>query len=224
MELTSQFIEAFTDLPLGICGRHDPARIVKVVKDQESRLNILTLGTVLDINPLSEDRWVALVSLADHWLVNPSQVAYQTSQQVQTAMQEKGILVSRHIPRVWWQICRGVQGRFKGSWRGLVAANDDDTAQLGYYLHQSRTTFPVLAGPVISVRWLDLVHRIGGIDLNSWENLEVPLTKQLEKVAQQFGIYRKKAHPLVFNALLTWSTVCEKLQYDSCGLRDCPKR
>lgn len=224
VDLSSQLIEAFSDHPLGLCGRHDPARVVTAIKDQERRLNILTLGVVLDINPLSEERWVALVSLSEHWLLEPSQVAYQSSQQIQTAMQEMHIQSPQHIPRVWWQICRGVQGRFKGSWRDLLATNEDHVQLLTDYLAISKATFPVLAGPVISARWLDLVHRVGGIKLKDWENLLVPLPAKQKKIARQFGIEFNNVHPLLFAALHTWPMACRKLPEGSCGLMDCPGR
>lgn len=224
MDLTSQLITAFTEHPRGICGRHDPARVVRGVVDFEQRLNILTLGSVLDINPLSEARWVALVSLAEHWLLKPSEVAYQSSQQVQNAMQDKGILGPGHIPRVWWQICRGVQGRFEGSWRALLADNDDDASKVEDYLRRSKTTFPVLSGPVVAVRWLDLIKRIGEVNLTEWEALRVPLPKGQGNKARLLGIEDEKVHPLLFNALYLWHTACQRLSTESCGFEDCPNK
>ena len=224
MGLASNLIHAYSEHPLGLCGHHEPARIVSSVEDVERCLTILTLGIVLDINPLTQERWSGLLTLAEHWLFDPSYVAYQSSQQVGAAMQETGISCSQHIPRVWWQICRGVQGRFKGSWRDLMGANDYDALVLQGYLRKSKTTFPMLAGPVISARWLDLAHRIGGVSLKGWENLLVPLSRQQAKTARLFSIEKNEVHPLLFSALWEWPAACKKLPESSCGLSDCSRK
>ncbi|MGB8251748.1 MAG: hypothetical protein WCF08_00920, partial [Anaerolineaceae bacterium] len=75
MESASDLVQAYNDHPLGLCGRHEPARITSSVEDLEKRINILTLGVVLDINPLSQERWSGLVLLAGHWLSDPPRVA-----------------------------------------------------------------------------------------------------------------------------------------------------
>jgi hypothetical protein len=224
MTLSSPLVQAFHEHPRGLCGQHEPARVVSTVEDLEKRLTILALGVVLDINTLSRERWSRLASLAGHWLLNPSHVAYQSSQEVGVTMQEMRILGGQHIPRVWWQICRGMQGRFKGSWRKLLDANEDSAQKLQSYLQQNRTTFPVLAGPVISARWLDLTHRIGGSSLHGWENLLIPLSKKQVKTAGLFGIRENVVHPLLFNALLVWTAACKKLPEEYCGLGVCPGR
>lgn len=224
MVLSSPIVQAFSEHPLGLCGQRDPVRVVGNVKGLEQRLNILTLGVVLDVNPLSEKRWSVLVKLAEHWLLNPSAVAYKQSQQIQTAMQEMKILGPRHTSRVWWQICRGVQGRYKGSWRDLLTDGEDHVSVLMAYLEKNKATFPILAGPVISARWLDLVYRIGAVELSDWESLKVPLSDRQKKKARQIGVESDEIHPLLFNALYVWSTACRKLPVDSCGLGNCPKR
>ena len=224
MPLSSPLVRAFHQHPRGLCGQQEPARVISTVEDLEQRLTILALGVVLDINPLSRERWSQLASLAGHWLLNPSQVAYQPSQQVLAAMQEMHILGGQHIPRVWWQICRGVQGRFKGSWRELIDLNKDNAQMLQSYLQHNRITFPVLAGPVVSARWLDLTHRLGGVSLHGWEDLLIPLPKRQVKIAGLFGIRENAVHPLLFNALLVWTTACRKLPEEYCGLDVCPRR
>ncbi|MGA9399129.1 MAG: hypothetical protein WBV22_12825 [Anaerolineaceae bacterium] len=224
MESASDLVQAYNDHPLGLCGRHEPARITGSVEDLEKRINILTLGVVLDINPLSQERWSGLVLQAGHWLADPSRVAFQTSQQVLDAMREEHIQSPQYIARVWWQICRGVQGRFKGSWRDLIKSCEDDTRVLQGYLEKSKSTFPVLSGPVISARWLDLVHRIGGVSLKGWEKLSVPVSGEMEKNARLFGIEGKEVHPQVFNALWAWPAACKRLADASCGLGDCPHK
>ena len=224
MTLSSPLVQAFHQHPRGLCGQHEPARVVSMVEDLEQRLTILALGVVLDINTLSRERWFRLASLGEHWLLNPSEVAYQSSQQVLAAMQELRLLGGQHIPRVWWQICRGVQGRFKGSWRELIDVNKENALMLQSYLQQNRVTFPVLAGPVISARWLDLTHRVGGLSLHGWENLLIPLSKKQVKTAGLFGIREIVVHPLFFNALLVWTTACKKLPEEYCGLGVCPRR
>ena len=224
MTLSSPLVQAFNDHPLGLCGKHDPAKVVSSVEALEQRLNILAFGAVLDTNPLSPERWSALAMIHDHWLLDPSQVAYQSSKQVLAGMQEVHISGPQYIARVWWQICRGVQGRYKGAWRDLLRANDDDVHALLSYLRKSQTTFPVLAGPVISARWLDWVHRIGGVALQGWETLTVTLPSSQRETARLFGILMDEVHPLLSSALNTWQASCRNLSEESCGLTDCPRR
>ncbi|HEX2997769.1 MAG TPA: hypothetical protein VHP14_23300 [Anaerolineales bacterium] len=222
MTLSSPLVQAFNDHPLGLCGQHDPAMPVRSVEALEQRLSILTLGVVLDLNHLSQERWSALTAIHDHWLLDPSQVAYRSSAQVLTGMQEARLAGPQYIARVWWQLCRGVQGRFKGSWRALLKANDDDAQALQSYLQKSKATFPVLSGPVISARWLDLIHRIGGVALQNWESLKTPLSSQQRRNARLFGITETEVHPLLASALNTWQTSCKKLSVEFCGLSNCP--
>jgi len=222
--LSSPLVQAFQDHPLGLCGAHDQEKIVDSVESIEQRLGILTLGVVLDIKHLNQERWYALVSIHDHWLLDPSQVAYRTSAEVLTAMREKHISGPQHLARVWWQVCRGVQGRFKGSWRDLLRANDDNAQKIQSYLQNSKTTFPVLSGPVISARWLDLVHRVGGVELKGWESMTVTLSLDQTKTAHLFGILTDEVHPLVASALNAWPDSCQKRSEEFCGLVSCPRR
>jgi hypothetical protein len=222
MPLSSLLVQAFNDHPLGLCGQHDPAKSVASVASVEQRLNLITLGAVLDTNHLNAERWSALAALHDHWLLDPPQAAYKSSPQILAAMQQLHIAGPQYIARVWWQICRGVQGRFKGSWRDLLKANDDNAQTLQRYLQQSQTTFPVFAGPVISARWLDLIHRIGGVTLQDWDRLTVTLPPEQIKTARKFGITEAEVHPLVSSALEVWSTSCRNLPAESCGLAGCP--
>ncbi len=222
MPLSSALVQAFINHPLGLCGQHDPAKSVAGVDPIEHRLNILTFGAVLDAKHLNPERWSALAGLHDHWLFDPTQAAYQSSAQILTSMQQLHIAGPKHIARVWWQVCRGVQGRFKGSWRGLLKANDDNARTLLNYLQQSQTTFPVLSGPVISARWLDLVHRAGGVPLAGWDALSVPLPPHQEEAARKFGIAEDMVHPVVSSALEVWSGACQGSPAGSCGLAECP--
>lgn len=224
MALSSPLVQAFDNHPLGLCGQHEAARSVSIIEDVEQRLNVLTFGTVMDVNFLSLERWSALAVIHDHWLLNPSKVAYESSAQVWTVMHEMHIPGPQHIARVWWQICRGVQGRYTGSWRDLFKANDDNAHTLQSYLWKNHTTFPVLAGPVISARWLDLVHRVGGITLQGWESLTVKLPSPQRKTARLFGIMDNEVHPLLSSALNAWPRYCRKLSVEFCGLNGCPAR
>jgi hypothetical protein len=224
MTLSSPLVRAFNDHPLGLCGQHDPAKSVLSVAFLERRLSILAFGAVLDTKHLSQERWSALVAIHDHWLLDPSQVAYRTSAEVLTAMREEHISGPQHIARVWWQICRGAQGRFKGSWRDLLGANNDNAHILLSYLQKNKATFPVLSGPVISARWLDLLHRIGGVELKSWETLTVALPPDQKKIARLFGILADEVHPLVSSALNAWPDSCQKRSKEFCGLVSCPRR
>jgi len=90
------------------------------------------------------------------------------------------------------------------------------------YLQKNQATFPVLAGPVISARWLDLVHRIGGVTLQGWKTLTVKLSSHQSKTARLFGIEADEVHPLLSSALNAWPASCRKLSRESCGLDDCP--
>lgn len=101
-------------------------------------------------------------------------------------------------------------------------ANQCDTLALQAYLRKNKTTFPVLAGPVVSARWLDLVHRIGGVQLTAWERLSVPLSQKEKKTAWLFGIEANEVHPMLFSALRAWPETCKKLPEGPCGLMDCP--
>ena len=222
MALSSPLVQAFSGHPLGLCGRHEAARSASSIDDIEQRLNVLAFGVVVDANFLSLERWSALAAIHDHWLLAPSQVAVQSSSQVWTGLQEMGIPGPQYIARVWWQICRGVQGRYKGSWRDLIKANDDNALTLQSYLQKNQATFPVLAGPVISARWLDLVHRIGGVTLQGWETLTVKLPSSQRKTARLFGIGVGEVHPLLSSALHAWTRSCRKLSGEACGLDGCP--
>ncbi len=224
MTLSSPLVDAFSSLPLGLCGQHDPARLVQSVSSVERRLNLLTLGAVASTNLPGPEQWAVLVDHQENWLFDPSQVAYKVSQEVTEAIVSLHIGAPQYIGRVWWQVCRGVQGRFKGSWRALLEANADDCAKLIGYFDRSSATFPVLSGPVVSVRWLDLIHRIGGVPLTGWESLAIPLASSQLKMAASFGITDQKVHPLISAALSTWSAACKTLPPDSCGLPSCPKR
>ncbi len=224
MILSSPLVQAFRDHPLGLCGQREPARMIRRLEDIEQRLNLLAFGVVMDAKPINAERWSALMGAHDHWLFAPSQAAYKTSPQILEAMQQIRLGAPRHIARVWWQISRGVQGRTKGSWRDLLRGNDDDSHLLQKYLHKNQTTFPVLSGPVISARWLDLVHRVGGVPLKNWETLIVPLPKNQGKTARLFDVAMNDVHPFVASALNVWESSCRGLPAESCGLTDCPFR
>jgi hypothetical protein len=222
--LSSPLVQAFQEHPLGLCGAHDPAKVVGSVEAVEQRLSALILGVVLDTKHLNQERWSALAALHDHWLLNAYQVAYRSSSEVLAAMQEMHISGPSYIARVWWQVCRGVQGRFKGSWRDLLRANDDTAQKIQSYIQNSKTTFPFLSGPVISARWLDLVHRVGGVELKGWESLIVTLSSDQKKTARLFGILTGEVHPLIASALNAWPDSCQKRSEEFCGLVGCPRR
>lgn len=224
MSLSSNLVQAFSDHPPGLCGLREPARVVQSLGDAEGQLNILTLGVVMDSNPPGMEIWSALMAIHDHWLLQPARVAYQSSQQVQASLREMRIPAPEHIARVWWQICRGVQGRAQGSWLALLEANADHAHTILGYLQKSRATFPVLSGPVISARWLDLVHRMGGVPLQGWESLGVPLPSGQAEAARSFGIVGKRVHPQLHSALYFWASACRKSPAGACGLADCPRR
>lgn len=217
-------VQALRDHPLGLCGERDAALTLLQIQNMERRLNVLTFGLVMDKRPLDQERWSLLVGLQDHWLFDPSQSAYRSSALILDAFRREHIPAPQYTARVWWQICRGVQGRTKGSWRDLLRSNDDDAHLLQKYLHENRTAFPVLSGPVISALWLDLVHRVGGVPLKNWETLIAPLSKKHGKFARLFGVTTDDLHPIFANALNIWERSCQRLHSEACGLAECPRR
>lgn len=223
MQAVDKLSDALFENPLGLCGEHEAAQIAGEVGDLERRLHALTLGAVMDVFPVAE-RWTALAALEEDWLLDSSQAAYKKSQEVGAAMQAGGVGGPKHNARVWWQVCRGLQGRFKGSVRGLIRENGDDALAIQSYLNESKTTFPVLSGPVISARWLDLVHRIGEVRLKNWGELKVTLPPELKQAAGQFGLKDDEAHPKAAAALDSWKKACRKLDAEVCGLGECPRR
>ncbi len=223
MSLTSPLIQAYCDHPDGLCGQREPAEILNQIRSVEERLSILAFGVVADAGQSNFDRWGQFAAVHDHWLFNPSQAAYKTSTQIQDALQQLSLKVPKHIARVWWQISRGVQGRTKGSWPALIEANQKDALQLLTYLQKSKATFPVLSGPTLSVHWLDLVQRVGGVTLTGWESLRVPLTHEYDTEAHLFGITSEEVHPVVISALRVWKQACQKGHGIPCGLAGCPR-
>lgn len=223
MLFSSPLVQAFCDHPNGLCGQHEPAQVIDQISSVEERLNLLAFGIAADAAQANSERWSALAEVHDHWLFNPSQAAYKTSPQIQEGLQQVGLKVPKHIARVWWQISRGVQGRTKGSWLALFEANQMDALEMQKYLRDSATTFPVLSGPVLSVRWLDLAHREGGVELKNWESLRAPLTNEFREEAKLFGITDEEIHPAFISALQVWKQACQKGKDISCGLTWCPK-
>ena len=223
MPLSSPLFEAFFEHPKGLCGQHDPALSISLIEPLETRLHLITLGSILDNKP-NPKRWAELIKLQGHWLLDASQVSYKTSHQIAQALREEGIRSPQHIARVWWQICRGIQGRFNGSFRALLQANNDNALSLQNYLRKSRTTFPVLSAPVTSARWLDMIHRIGQIQLESWDKLRITLPAKEKKSARLFGLDGEQFHPALVLVLHRWASACHRLNEDSCGLEHCPRR
>jgi hypothetical protein len=222
-DLSLQLVHAWSDDPRGLCGQREPAHAVAGIADLERRLHALALGAVLEVFPRSEC-WQALAGLEGHWLLDSSQVARRSSPEVLAALQAEGLTGPRHNGRVWWQICRGIQGRFGGALRGLLGAGHDDALAIQAYLARHKATFPVLAGPVISARWLDLAHRLGGVRLDRWEALRIPLTPGQQAAARQFGMESESLHPQIVSALSVWERACRAPGGASCGLERCPRR
>lgn len=223
--LIDKLLGALYHDPLGLCGHRDPVAKVAAVEDEEARLRVLALGSVLaDSLAPSAGVWAQLAALHDHWLLDPSAVAYRPSPVVAEALAEAGIGGPRHAARVWWQICRGFQGRFRGSIRQMLRACGDDAVEAQMYLTESPTTFPVLSGPVVSAAWLDRVHRTGGVALDRWPLLVVELAAGDQAAAAEFGISSRLAHPQERWALRVWRAACQGSPPGACGLKACPRR
>lgn len=218
-------LEALYGSPYGLCGQHDPVACVSEIEDVETRLRVLTLGSVLVGTGAGKfETWERLTPLAAHWLLDPSAVAYKPSPEVSAALKETEVGGPGHAGRAWWQLCRGFQGRFKGSVRQMLRTCGDDAIEAQVYLTESPTTFPVLSGPVVSAAWLDRVHRVGQVALDRWEMLLVELADGDRAAAAQFGTEMPVAHPQVRWALRVWRSACEQSPAKACGLAACPRR
>jgi len=223
MPESTDLYQAFFESPDGLCGKQDAANDLGKIVGLEPRLHLITLGCILDATPRQE-RWKELLPLEDHWLADSSQVAYKRSQEVEQAFRENRVRAPKHTARVWWQICRGVQGRYKGSLRGLLDANQKNALRIQQYLEESTTSFPVLSAPITSARWLDMVHRVGQVRLVDWRELRLSLPESLKELAGLFDLDRELLHPALSLALQVWSGGCEQRDGDHCGLEDCPRR
>ena len=203
-----------------LCGHEDPVQQVCDVKSIETRLRILTLGVLYDTFP-GTTPWNTLISIGDTPLLDPTHIAYSHSKEVGAMLKQAELGKPAHYGRVWWQICRGIQGRFKGRFTALLAAQDHHALSIQAYLTESSTTFPVLSGPSTSARWLDLIHRVAGIELQGWHALKVDLPEGLGKAARAFDHEQTNAHPVVWYALRAWVTYCQA--HPDCALATCPR-
>jgi hypothetical protein len=104
----------------------------------------------------------------------------------------------------------------------MLDANQNDAGRLYDYLQDSKTTFPVLSGPAISIRWLDIVSRYGGEPLANWETLEIPFTDGLKKKAGFADQSMEMIHPAAAAAIEHWSASCEGTDPSGCGWKECP--
>jgi len=223
MPKSTPLYQAFFEDPKGLCGRRDDALIIDDIDSLETRLHLITLAVILDSAP-NPERWVELRKVQNHWLLDSSQVAYKHSKEVAQALRNSHIRAPQQSARVWWQICRGIKGRFNGSIRAFFQENGDDVTLVRQYFLESRTTFPVLSAETTSARWLDLVHRHGKIELKNWETLRIPLDDQERKSAKSFGMDEEQLHPSLALALRTWTYACHRLGTESCALAFCPHR
>ncbi|MEN8240297.1 MAG: hypothetical protein ABFS17_00100 [Chloroflexota bacterium] len=165
-----------------------------------------------------------MINAQDHWLLCSTEVAYKQSKEVGSAINQLGIGGPKHNARVWWQVCRGIQGRFKGSITALIEENQFDANKIYEYLQSSKTTFPVLSGPVVSIRWIDMVSRSSQNPLKNWESLRMPQPGSLVQAAKDLGIYAKELHPAVVSALELWNEHCQAGKFSTCEWDGCPKK
>lgn len=217
MDLTNTLWHSYLNDPAGLCGHSDPAWVLKQILDQESRLSVLAFSS-LNFSP----EYLKLLEKHQSWLFQPQITAYKRSQEVQQEINRLGLRVPKHIPRAWWQVSRGVQGRFQGSWTAFFHAQANDALAIQSYLQKSKATFPVLSGNVTSACWLDIVHRIGEIQLTNWQKLAVPLGAKEKISMRAWGSRAEKSHPSLRLALKHWQKSCQSSP--SCGLADCPNR
>ena len=220
MPTSSDLLDAYSDFPPGLCGRGEPAQVIKTIMDPVDRIALLTLGVILDIKPLSHERWQSLTTLAGRWVLEPAVVAYKSSEEIAALP----VFSGKTAARAWWQISRGIQGRYQGNWQSLFAECEQDAGKILAYLAKNKATFPVLSGPKVSVIWVDLLSRIGGVELSGCEALRVTIPANLRKSAAQFAISADKIHPQLLSALQTWSDSCRHLPSSTCALAACPNR
>ena len=221
--LSSKFMKTYFNSKSTFCGAPDPFLAIQQIEDAEVRLHALTLNTIVDISPKTT-KIPKLIDAQDHWLLQSTQVAYKQSKEVEESLNQLGIGGPRQNARVWWQICRGIQGRFKGSLTSLFEENLYDADQVTTYLQASKTTFPVLSGPVVSIRWLDLISRYGEKPLKNWEGLVIPLPSSYKEIAEVLGLKTDIVHPAVVSALSLWSQSCKSSSGIDCAWKDCPRK
>lgn len=121
MDLTDTLWYSYLNDPAGLCGQGDPAWVLKQIPDQENRLSVLTFSS-LNFSP----EYLKLLENHQSWLFRPQITAYKRSQEVGQEINRLGLRVPGYIPRAWWQVSRGVQGRFQGSWTALFRAQAND--------------------------------------------------------------------------------------------------
>lgn len=221
--LSSSFVQTYLNSPDGFCGKIDPFKPLRDVSDIETRLHMLSMASILGAFN-SPPKIETMLKRSDHWLFKSSEVAYKQSKEVGFELTQLHLGGAKQDGRVWWSVCRGIQGRYKGSIAGLLEANHYDTEQLYSYFQENKATFPVLSGPVISVRWLDLVSRFGGKPLTNWESLEVPFNENLKNQAGFINQNLEKIHPAAAAALELWHSGCHGADSAACGWEECPKR
>ncbi|MGH2544051.1 MAG: hypothetical protein ACRDIB_14725 [Ardenticatenaceae bacterium] len=129
---------------------------------------------------------------ATHWLFDTAQVAYADWRAVEKALAPHGLAEHRQDVRGWYEVARGLQGRFKGDVASLIAAGPKGqparTSAILAYLDASSTTFPFLSGDKTARLWLDQLRRIGGIEIIEDEPLRLAPSKEARDIAATHGL------------------------------------
>ncbi|MCB0078369.1 MAG: hypothetical protein KDD73_13225 [Anaerolineales bacterium] len=125
---------------------------------------------------------------ATRWLFDTERVAYADWRAVEAALKRQALAQRRQDVRGWYDTARGLQGRFKGEVSSLIEAGGGTVSGLLSYLTHNRTTFPLLAGEETARLWLDQLRRLGGVEIEEDEALEITLGKKARQALKTLAI------------------------------------
>ncbi|MBA3534788.1 MAG: hypothetical protein H0T73_22990 [Ardenticatenales bacterium] len=176
----------------GLAGPSEHALMIPAGVEVGSNPHLLFLTLPRAISALQDEveLWeraaLAWASAEAQWLFDPAQVAYAEWPTVETALRQWRLASRRQESRGWYEVARGLQGRFKGDIRAMVEAGGGRTSGLLAYLAKSPSTFPFLSGEETSRLWLEQLRRIGGLSIEEDEPLcLVPSQRAREAAASQ---------------------------------------
>jgi len=101
--------------------------------------------------------------VATHWVFDTGRVAFEDWRALEAALGRHGLAERRQDVRGWYDVARGLQGRFKGDVAAMVVAAGPAAADLVEYVAANKATFPLLAGDRIAARWADQLRRVARV-------------------------------------------------------------
>lgn len=113
---------------------------------------------------------------ATRWVFDTERVSYGDWRDVGAALAAHGLGRRRQDVRGWYDLARGIQGRFKGAVNEMIDAAGNTVSGLVTYVDQHAATFPLLAGDVTARRWADQLRRRAGVTLDE----DIALTEVLD--------------------------------------------